>query len=69
MPGMSGIELTKKVKASRPELKIFALTAAVIGKETDELLAAGADQVLTKPFKIQKLMAALEDSSADSRSA
>ena len=61
MPGLTGIELTQKVKATRPETKVIALTAAVIGKETDELLAAGADQVLSKPFKIEKLTAALED--------
>lgn len=67
MPGLTGIELTQKVKATRPETKVIALTAAVMGKETDELLAAGADQVLSKPFKIEKLTAALEDSSAVSR--
>ena len=69
MPGLTGIELTQKVKATRPETKIIALTAAVMGKEMDELLAAGADQVLSKPFKIEKLTAALEESSAVSRSA
>ena len=69
MPGLTGIELTQKVKATRPETKVIALTAAVMGKETDDLLAAGADQVLSKPFKIEKLTAALEEPSAVSRSA
>ena len=69
MPGLTGIELTQKVKATRPDTKVIALTAAVMGKETDELLAAGADQVLSKPFKIEKLTAALENPSAVSRSA
>ena len=60
MPRLTGIELTQKVKATRPETKVIALTAAVMGKETNELLAAGADQVLSKPFKIEKLTAALQ---------
>ena len=69
MPGLKGTELTQKVKATRPEIKVIALTAAVMGKETDELLAAGADQVLSKPFRIEKLTAALEDPSAAFKSA
>ena len=69
MPGLTGIELTQKVKVTRPETKVIALTAAVMGKETNEMLAAGADQVLSKPFKIEKLTAALEDPSAAVKSA
>ena len=69
MPGLSGIELTKNVKAIRPEIKVIALTAAVMGKETDELLEAGANAVLSKPFKVERLIAALEDPSAAVKSA
>ena len=53
MPGLAGIELTQKVKSTRPETKVIALTAAVMGKETDELLAAGVDQVSSSRLKLR----------------
>ena len=51
------------------EIKVIALTAAVMGKETDELLEAGADAVLSKPLKMERLIAALEGPSAAFKSA
>ena len=40
-----------------------------MGKETDELLEAGADAVLSKPLKMERLIAALEGPSAAFKSA
>lgn len=55
MPRMSGLELIKSLRGSGATLPIIAITAAVIGSETDELLAAGANAVISKPITVQKL--------------
>src|SRR5262245_59914983 len=57
MPRMSGLEVCKQVKASRPSVPIIMLTAR--GQEIDKVvgLELGADDYVTKPFSIRELMA------------
>ena len=57
MPRMSGLEVCKQVKATRPEVPIIMLTAR--GQEIDKVvgLELGADDYVTKPFSIRELMA------------
>ena len=57
MPRMSGLEVCKQVKTSRPEVPIIMLTAR--GQEIDKVvgLELGADDYVTKPFSIRELMA------------
>ena len=55
MPEMSGDELIRHVRADGFTGPVVALTAAIIGKETDTLLEAGADAVLNKPLEIQEM--------------
>lgn len=58
MPGMSGIELCQAVRndiqADAPRL--VACTAHAFPQERGKLLAAGFDDVLTKPFTMQELL-------------
>lgn len=54
MPEMSGAELIRRLRQRCPALPVIALTGA--GPEAErELLAAGADAVLRKPFHIDQI--------------
>jgi DNA-binding response OmpR family regulator len=57
MPRMSGLDVCKQLKASKPSLPIIMLTAR--GQEIDKVvgLELGADDYVTKPFSIRELMA------------
>jgi two-component system, OmpR family, response regulator RegX3 len=57
MPRMSGLEVCKQVKASRPSVPIIMLTAR--GQEIDKVvgLELGADDYVTKPYSARELIA------------
>jgi len=57
MPRMSGLDVCKQLKASKPSMPIIMLTAR--GQEIDKVvgLELGADDYVTKPFSIRELMA------------
>jgi DNA-binding response OmpR family regulator len=71
LPGMSGTEICKQLRAARVTTPIIVLSA--IGDEVDKvlLLEIGADDYIVKPFGTRELMAriraVLRRSSADSR--
>ena len=51
MPGMNGIETTKKIRKSMPKIPIIALTALTIEHDLDEFYRVGFDEIIPKPFK------------------
>ncbi|KAB1067813.1 response regulator [Tamlana haliotis] len=51
MPGISGIEATKQIRAFNKELTIFALTAVTIEDKMQEFEDAGFTDIIPKPFK------------------
>jgi len=57
IPGISGLELCKKLKALNPDIPVLMLTA--LGTTDDKLLGfdAGADDYLVKPFEFRELLA------------
>lgn len=57
IPGLSGIELCKKLKLFNPDLPVLMLTA--LGTTDDKLLGfeAGANDYLVKPFEFRELLA------------
>ena len=57
MPGMSRLELLKHIKASRPDIKIFMITAYDDAAKHDAALAYGADDYITKPINFDGLKA------------
>jgi DNA-binding response OmpR family regulator len=59
LPGMSGIELTRRLRYEGYDTPILMLTA--LGQNTDVVagLDAGADDYLTKPFPVDVLLARL----------
>ena len=50
MPKLNGIELTRALRSLGFDGLIVGLTAATLGEETRELIAAGADSALEKPL-------------------
>lgn len=61
MPVMSGLELITNIRTQNGDIPIIAVTAATLGSETNELLAAGADAVVAKPITPAALMKILAD--------
>ncbi|HSM77466.1 MAG TPA: response regulator transcription factor [Bryobacteraceae bacterium] len=57
LPGMSGVEVCKELRASRNKTPIIVLSA--VGDEMDKvlLLEIGADDYLVKPFGARELLA------------
>jgi CheY-like chemotaxis protein len=63
MPGLDGYEATRQIKAklktrkrtSAPQTVIIALTASSFQEEKAEILAAGCDDFLRKPFRESEL--------------
>ena len=50
MPIMDGLEATKKIKASHPDLPVVALTANAFDSDRQLALEAGCDEFLSKPI-------------------
>lgn len=57
IPGISGLDLCKKLKKLNPNVPVLILTA--LGTTDDKLLGfdAGADDYLVKPFEFRELLA------------
>lgn len=53
MPGISGIEATKRIRSFNKELTIFALTAVTLEDKMQEFDDAGFDDIISKPFKLE----------------
>jgi len=51
MPGISGLEATKRIRSFNKDLTIFALTAVTIEDKMHEFDEAGFDDIISKPFK------------------
>jgi CheY-like chemotaxis protein len=61
MPIMDGYEATKKIRAlpGGGKVKIVAVTASVLDEPRQEILAAGCDDVVRKPFREQEIFEAM----------
>jgi DNA-binding response OmpR family regulator len=57
LPDIDGVEVCRRLRAARPELAILIISAR--GDELDVVagLDAGADDYLTKPFRLSELLA------------
>lgn len=54
MPYLNGIEATKKIRKTNGRTPIIAQTAFVMEDEKMEILAAGCDEILSKPIRKQQ---------------
>lgn len=61
MPEMDGLEATRIIRSSQgPQPVIIAITANVMQGDREECLEAGMDDYISKPIKLELLVAALE---------
>lgn len=60
MPIMDGLEATKKIKATRPDLPIVALTANAFDRDRERSLEAGCDDFLAKPVSYDTCLKMIE---------
>jgi CheY-like chemotaxis protein len=68
MPGMSGLDLLPKVKARRPELPVFMISAYGDAERVQTALERGANKFLTKPVDFPQLKQDVSVVVADARS-
>jgi CheY-like chemotaxis protein len=57
MPGIDGIEALKRIKAQIPNQPIVIASAHSMASDRERFLAAGADDILSKPFRLADLVA------------
>lgn len=57
MPGMDGLEAMRQIKAQKPGMAIVIASAHSMASDRERFLAAGADNVLSKPFRLADLVA------------
>ena len=60
MPGMSGLELLPKAKASRPDVPVIMITAYGDGDTRRRALEGGAEALLTKPIDFAALRSEID---------
>lgn len=59
LPGMDGLEATRAIKKSRPEIKVLMVSSLAYDETLDEAYKAGADGFVFKPFDQKMLLDAL----------
>jgi hypothetical protein len=57
MPGIDGLEAMRRIKTEIPKLPIVIASAHSMSSDRERFLAAGADNVLSKPFRLADLIA------------
>ena len=60
LPGLSGIEIIRKLRAQGKNLPVLILTARRRWQDKVEGLEAGADDYVVKPFQMEELLARLK---------
>lgn len=59
LPGMDGLEATRRIKAANPSQPIVACTAHAMTGDRERVLAAGCDGFLSKPYALPDLVGAV----------
>jgi DNA-binding response OmpR family regulator len=62
LPGISGVELMRKVKARHPEMRVIFISGITERKARDEMLNAGAAAIFDKPIPLADFLDAVERS-------
>jgi len=61
MPGMNGLELTKRVKELKPDMKVIIITGFAHNFSYDDAIAMGVSDLLEKPFGLKELIGKMKD--------
>jgi signal transduction histidine kinase/CheY-like chemotaxis protein len=64
MPGVSGWQVARAVKAAAPRVPVFLVTGFGVELSADERRAHGVDLVLTKPLSIDSILDAVAEAAA-----
>ncbi len=64
MPGVDGIEATRRIKKEYPQIKVIMLTIFDDDEKIFEAITAGADGYVLKEEKSQKIVQAMEETLA-----
>ena len=62
LPGISGVELMRKIKARNADLKVIFISGMTERKARDEMLGAGAVAIFDKPIPLADFLDAVERS-------
>ena len=57
MPGIDGLEAMRRIKEAIPTMPVVIASAHSMASDRERFLAAGADNVLSKPFRLADLVA------------
>lgn len=60
LPGMSGLELLRRIKRMRPGIRVVLMSAFGEPKDIVEAMRAGADEFLPKPFDLDVFTSVLD---------
>ncbi len=60
MPKMSGLDLLRKIKETKPEIPVVVISGYALDDEGSNLLSNMADGFLNKPFKMADIEALLK---------
>jgi CheY-like chemotaxis protein len=66
MPGIDGIEAMRRIKTAIPNQPIVIASAHSMASDRERFLAAGADDILSKPFRLTDLVAIVAKLTANS---
>jgi CheY-like chemotaxis protein len=62
LPGISGVELMRKIKVRNPDMKVVFISGMTERKARDEMLSAGAVAIFDKPIPLADFLDAVERS-------
>ena len=60
LPGISGVELMRKIKARNPDMRVIFISGMTERKARDEMLNAGAVAIFDKPIPLADFLDAVE---------
>jgi len=60
MPGMDGLEAMRQIKAQKPSMVVVIASAHSMAGDRERFLAAGANDVLSKPFRLNDLISVVD---------
>jgi CheY-like chemotaxis protein len=60
MPGMDGLEAMRQIRAQKPSMVVVIASAHSMTGDRERFLAAGANDVLSKPFRLNDLTSVVD---------